>query len=97
MPGVISPWLFKRGHFESPLVLDIFFTLSFKYKTSEISPELLCHKIVNTMFQRKHNYVVLMTLQISGQGGTRTAGSVWWHFNMSRKWAMLIINLTTMI
>ena len=62
MPGVISPWLFKHAHFEISLVLDIFSTFSVKYKTSEISP-----KIVNT-FQRKHDYVVSMTLQINGQG-----------------------------
>ena len=72
MPGVISPWLFKHAYFEIPLVLDIFSTLSVKYKTSEISPKC-CHKIVNTMFQRKHNYVVSMTLQISGQGSWAAA------------------------
>ena len=37
MPGVISPWLFKHVHFESPFILDIFCALSVKYKTSEIS------------------------------------------------------------
>ena len=39
MPGVISPRLFKHAHFEISLVLDIFSTLSVKYKTSEISPK----------------------------------------------------------
>ena len=72
MLGVISPWLFKHGHFAIPLVLDIFSTLSVKYKTSEISLKC-CHKIVNTMFQCKHNYVVSMTLQISGQGSWAAA------------------------
>ena len=47
---------------------------------------MLCHKIVNTTFQCKRNYVVLIILQMSAQGGTRAAGSVWKHFNMSRKW-----------
>ena len=47
---------------------------------------MLCHKIVNTTFQRKHNYVVSMTLQISGQGGASAAGNLSQHFNMSRKW-----------
>ena len=74
MLGVISPWLFKHGHFAIPLVLDIFSTLSVKYKTSEISPKCYVTKLL-TEFQRKHNYVVSMTLQISGQGSW-AAGSV---------------------
>ena len=66
MPGVISPWLFKHAPFEIPLILDIFSTLSVKYKTSEISPKYYIPKSL-AMFQRKHNYVVSMTLQISDQ------------------------------
>ena len=74
MLGVISPWLFKHTHFEIPVVLDILSTLSVKYKTSEISPKCYVTKLL-TEFQRKHNYVALMTLQISGQGSW-AAGSV---------------------
>ena len=36
-----------------------------------------CHKIVNTTFQCKRNYIVLIILQMSAQGGTRAVGSVW--------------------
>ena len=74
MLGVISPWLFKHGHFAIPLVLDIFSTLSVKYKTSEISPKCYVTKLL-TQFQHKHNYVVSITLQISGQGSW-VAGNV---------------------
>ena len=52
-----------------------FSTLSVRYKDSKISPE--CYvKIVHLTFQRKHNYVVLMILQIIVQSGTRTANIV---------------------
>ena len=57
MPGVISPWLFKLAHFESPLILDIFCTLSVKYKTSEISPKCYVTKLLTQCF-----YVNITTL-----------------------------------
>ena len=50
MPGVISLWLFKYVHFESPLVLDIFSTFSVKYKTSEISPKCYVTKWLTQRF-----------------------------------------------
>ena len=50
MPGVISPCLFKHVHFESPLILDIFSTLSVKYKTSEISPKCYATKSLTQRF-----------------------------------------------
>ena len=50
MPGVISPWLFKHAHFEIPLVLDVFSTLSVKYKTSEISPKCYVTKSLTQRF-----------------------------------------------
>ena len=74
MPGVISPWLFKHSHFEIPLVLDIFSTLSVKYKTCEISPKCYVTKSLTQRFNI-NNHVVSMTLQISGQG-SRATGSV---------------------
>ena len=49
MPGVISPWLFKHAHFEIPLVLDIFSTLSVKYKP-EISPKCYVTKLLTLCF-----------------------------------------------
>ena len=57
MPGVFSPWLFKLAHFESPLILDIFCTLSVKYKTSEISPKSYVTKSLTQRF-----YVNITTL-----------------------------------
>ena len=50
MPGVISPWLFKLAHFEIPLVLDIFSTMSVKYKTSKISPKCYVTKSLTQHF-----------------------------------------------
>ena len=38
--------------------------------------QVLCQKIVDTIFQRKCNYVVSMILQISVDGETRAGGSV---------------------
>ena len=38
--------------------------------------QMLCHKIVHITFQRKHNYVLSMILQISVQSGTRAASIV---------------------
>ena len=37
---------------------------------------MLCHKIVHIKFQCKHNYIVSMILQISGQSGTREQGQL---------------------
>ena len=34
--------------------------------------QMLCHKVINTTFWRKCNYVVTMILQISAQGGTKS-------------------------
>ena len=47
--------------------------------------QMLCHKILQIMFQQKRNKVVSMILQISVKNGTKTTSIVWWHFNMSRK------------
>ena len=74
--SVIYPRLFQHGHFETPVVLHIFSTLSVKYKASKFSPECYVTKSSTITFQCKRNYVLLINLQISFQGGTRAASTV---------------------
>ena len=69
LPSDIYPWLFQRGYFQMPFSLH--FLQSFKNLT-----QVLCHKIVDTIFQLKGNYVVSMISQISVPGETRADGSV---------------------
>ena len=47
--------------------------------------QMLCHKILQIIFQQKRNKVVSIILQVSVKNGTKTTSVVWWHFNMSRK------------
>ena len=68
--GDIYTWLSQLGRFQMPFILHIFSTLSVKYKQSfENRTQVLCHKTVDTIFQRKRNYVVSMILQIRVKPG----------------------------
>ena len=76
-------FLQKKGHLKFQKLLfkpflksfttRIFFLIFAKLK---ILTQMPCHKIVHILFHCKCNYVVLMVLQSSVQGGTRTASSV---------------------
>ena len=97
MPGVISPWPFKHGHFESPLVLDIFSTLSVKYKTSEISPKCYVTKSLTQRFNV--NITTLCQWLCKLVVRVEPARLVIFHSTLTcqENGRMFIINLTTVI
>ena len=91
--GDIYTWLSQLGRFQMPFILHIFSTLSVKYKQSfENRTQVLCHKTVDTIFQRKRNYVVSMILQIRVKPGQLVVFKC-----QENKFLWISFNLTTAI
>ena len=66
----IYPLLFQRGHFQRPLVLHIFLTLSVKYKASKTT---LCRRFVLELYSEPSQTSKKEFLHMIIQEGTRAA------------------------